>query len=565
MWSRLYLDMTNSTLEKKPIEEDYLVLGGHSLVAHFLSKEVPSACDPLGAENSMVFCLGFFAGTPLTTAHRVSVGCKSPLTGGVKESSVGGTLGQYMANHGYKMISIHGLPKGALKYLHIAKDGTAELLDAAEFKECGTYDFVDAMHKKYGEKISVAVIGPDGERKYKASSIQVSTLDGGHPCRAAGRGGTGAVMGSKGLKAIVIEQAAAKFKPPFADEAKYMEIVKALNAYVTAAMQTSPAHLYGTVCYVEGMGPAGIMPVQNFSGKMTKDWKKVGVEPFVTNIQKNGGKMQRPCQAGCVCQCSNVYNGPDGKYLTGGFEYETIALFGPNCMIFDLDKIALMDRICDDIGVDTMDVADAMAVAMDCGKMPWGDADAVIAYLEEIRKGTEFGAVLGNGCEATGLKLGSKHIPVVKHQSLSGYEPRGCLGVGVTYATSTQGADHTMGPTMGSIWDDLSRGGSTSVSKLYQVLAGIFDSMTCLMIAGPLLPKLPEIAAMYAALYGGEADVNRLYGVSAQYLVEERTFNAMAGFTLADDDLPEFFKTERSEATGATWSIPRFEIEEMWK
>jgi aldehyde:ferredoxin oxidoreductase len=557
--------MTNGTVEKKPVDEYYEGSGGRALVARFLTKEVPPACDPLGAENALVFCTGVFAGTAFSTGHRVSVGCKSPLTGGAKESNVGGTLGQYFAEQGIRMISVFGIPKTGLYFLHIDKDGGVKLLDASEYKEKGTYAVTESLQKRYGENIAVAVIGQAGERKYKAASIQVSTLDGGHPCRAAGRGGTGAVMGSKGLKAVVVEKAAVKYKPKIADENKFNETLKTLTAEFVKWSQVQPVHLYGTVCYVEGMGPSALMPVQNFSGKIFKDWKKVGVEAFMKNIQTRGGKHQRPCQAGCIIQCSNVYNGPDGKYLTGGFEYETIALFGPNCMISDLDKIAQMDYICDDVGVDTMDVGDAVAVAMDCGKLKWGDADGVIALLEEIRKGTEFGAVLGSGCEATGLKLGAKRIPVVKHQGISGYEPRACLSVGVTYATTPQGADHTAGPAMKAGWDDLGRGAATMISRKFQIGLCMYDSFACLMLAGALSPRMAYVAQLYAAMYGGAVDPRRLQvGLGARCITEELAFNKKAGFTLKDDDLPEFFKTDRAPATGSRWAIPRYEIEEMF-
>ena len=151
------------------------------------------------------------------------------------------------------------------------------------------------------------------------------------------------------------------------------------------------------------------------------------------------------CMKGCIISCSNIYTDENGKFITASIEYETIALVGSNCLIGDLDMVARINRACNDAGVDTMDVGSALAVAMEGGLLPWGDAEGALKLVQEINAGTENGRMIGSGAKVTGEKLGVKRIPHVKGQALSAYDPRILKGTGVTFATSPQGADHTAG------------------------------------------------------------------------------------------------------------------------
>ena len=566
MWSKLTIDMTAGSVERAPLDEPFRELGGRALIAQYLMAKVPPACDPLGAENVLIICGGVFAGTNFSTAHRLSIGGKSPLTGGVKECNVGGNAGTLLADQGLRLITVHGLPKDNKLYLlHIGADGGAKLLDAEQYRGKGNYEFVEAMQKLYGKDVAVASIGIAGERKYKAASIQVTEFGTGHPCRAAARGGIGALMGSKGLKAIVIEKPKEKFKVNYADEEMFRTAVTEFNKLIVDGAKNDPFHNFGTISTIEATGLNGILPVENFSGKLFPEYQKVGVQTFMQNLATRGGGNKKSCQPGCLVQCSNVYNGPDGKLLTAGLEYETIALFGPNCRIADLDTIARLDRACDDLGLDTIDTACAVGVAMECGKIKWGDGEAALGLLEEIRQGTEFGAIMGNGCEATGKHLGCKRIPVVKHQSLPGYEPRNTKGTGVTYATSPQGADHTAGLTMARAFEDSGRAAQAYVSNKLQVAMCFADSMMCIFAFAHIVPKLPMLANLIAGLYGGPADYTRVtLGLGVKTLLTERAFNKAAGFTAEDDMLPEFFCTEMSAATGSVFDLHPVELETVF-
>lgn len=565
MWSKLTIDMKTLTVKKELLDKEYQEFGGRGLIAQYLIKNVPPKCDPLGEQNQLIFCASVFAGTKLTTAHRLSVGGKSPLTGGIKESNAGGYAAALLAEQGIKLIVVKNLPNDdKLRLLRIDTNGNAFLEEASIYQEVNNYQFVEKIQERFGNDLATICIGSAGARLYKSASIQVSEFRSGHPSRAAARGGLGALMGSKGLKAIVIEKPKEKFKVQYKNESKFNEVVVKLNRMVATGAQSDPFHEIGTISTIEATGANGILPVDNFSGKLFPDYKEVGANKFMTNLATRGGRNKISCQPGCVMQCSNSYNDKDGNYLTSGFEYETVALFGPNLHISDLDAIAKMDRICDDMGVDTIETANAIAMCMETGKINWGDVDATLALLKEMVDGTEFGHLLGSGCESVGKSLGSKRIPVVKHQAIAGYDPRNTKGTGITYATSPMGADHTAGLTMGRAFDDCGRAAQAYASNKLQVAISIADSMMCIFAFAHMVPGLPLLGELMATLYGGEADFSRLGYMGVKTLLTERTFNKMAGMTNEDDRLPDFFYKERSVATGSQFDIIDYELETLF-
>ena len=561
MLSKLVVDMTNQTVMKEPLEKEYYEWGGRGLVAQYLIKNVPPACDPLGEESHLLFCTTVFAGTKLTTANRMSVGGKSPLTGGIKESNVGGNAAALLAEHGIRMVTIKGKPKTMqLWTLHLDEQGEAWLKEANDCKGDNNYEFAHKVHHQYGSKTATVSIGCAGERMYSNASIQVSEFNSGHPSRAAARGGLGAVMGSKGLKGIIIEKPRYKHQLTYHNEKQFDETCKKLNDMVLEGSKNDPFHLIGTIATIEATGANGILPVDNFSGKFFREYKEVGANRFMENLAKRGGKNKLPCQPGCLVRCSNCYNDEQGNYLTSGFEYETIALFGPNCHISDLDAIAKMDRLCDDLGVDTIEVANTIAVCMEVGKIPWGDVEAALNLLDEMVEGTEFGRLMGQGCEAVGKKLGCQRIPVVKHQSIAGYDPRNTKGTGITYATSPMGADHTAGLTMGRAFDDCGRTAQAYASNKLQVALCFADSMMCLFAFTHIVPGIPLLSNLLADLYGGEPDFNRVAMMGVKTILTERAFNQQAGMTSEDDRLPAFFYEEKSPATGSKFDISDHEL-----
>ncbi|MBC2723451.1 aldehyde ferredoxin oxidoreductase C-terminal domain-containing protein [Desulfosporosinus sp.] len=565
MWSKLVIDMKTLTVNKEPLDAEYQELGGKSLVAAYLMKNVPPQCDPLSDQNQLLLCTTVFAGTKLTTGHRLSVGAKSPLTGGIKESNAGGYAAALLAEQGIKLVVVKNLPvNDDLWLLHIDEKGNASLKDAKMYEGVNNYEFVEKVRERFVNKLATISIGSAGERLYKSASLQVSEFGSGHPSRAAARGGLGAVMGSKRLKAVVIEKPLEPFKVPYADEEKFNEICQMFNKVVAQNAKNDAFHNIGTISTIDVTGANGVLPVDNFSGKLFPKYTEVGSNKFMSNLAARGGRNKISCQPGCVVQCSNSYNDKDGKYLTSGFEYETIALFGPNCHIDDLDVIAKMDHICDDLGVDTIEIANALAMCMEGGRIQWGDVAAALALLQEMMEGTEFGNLIGNGCEAVGKSLGCKRIPVVKHQSIPGYDPRNTKGTGITYSTSPMGADHTAGLTMGRAFDDCGRAAQAYASNKLQVAMSFADSMMCIFAFANAVTHLPLLGDLMAAQYGGQGGMARIAPMGIKALLTERAFNKLAGMTVKDDRLPDFFYNERSVATGSKFDIIDLELDVLF-
>jgi aldehyde:ferredoxin oxidoreductase len=221
-------------------------------------------------------------------------------------------------------------------------------------------------------------------------------------------------------------------------------------------------------------------------------WEKISGEAMAELIQERGGNPTHMGCTQCVIHCSNVFVDKEGKYVTGSLEYETIWAMGGMNGITDLDTIARLDNLCDDIGVDTMSTGVAMAVAMDAGYKEFGDAEAVIAMVEEIGQGTEFGRILGSGPAAVGKHFNHARVPVVKGQSIAAYDPRAMLGHGVTYTTSAMGADHTAGNVVGAyltqMLDPLNPEGQVETSRFLQIAMAAFDTMgQCFMADVALL------------------------------------------------------------------------------
>jgi aldehyde:ferredoxin oxidoreductase len=266
--------------------------------------------------------------------------------------------------------------------------------------------------------------------------------------------------------------------------------------------------------------------------------------------------------SGCVVHCSNVYVDKEGKYITSSLEYETIWSMGGMTGINDLDAIAKLDRLCDDIGVDTMNVGVAVAVAMDAGYKPFGDSAAAIALVKEIGEGTEMGKLLGNGPNAVGKHFNHHRVPTVKGQSIAAYDPRGHQGTGVTYATSPMGADHTAGNVIGEYLsgnlDPLKPDGQAEASRNTQIAMASVDCTGLCILAAFCLTEpeggeafLTAMNAKFGTTFGPEA----IPAQGIKVLETEREFNSRAGIRSKDDRLPKFFKDEPLEPHNAVFTV----------
>lgn len=556
MWKTLRINMNTLTTSEEPFKDEYLGLGGRGLVAQVMMDEVDPSCDPLGSENKVILSTTAFAGMGLGCVNRLSVGCKSPLTGGIKEANVGGTVATYMVNNAIRLIILEGQPKeDGLWVVHIDATGQARLEEARDCQGMNNYKLIETLLEKYGNNIAVASIGIAGERCYKNSTVQVTDFGTNFPSRAAARGGTGAVLGSKKVKAIVLEKAEHRFSPEYMDKESFVALRSELNRLMTDNSADHPLRKVGTPDGVRGKHHAGALPVRNFSGQKLDNIDQITSDKFMKIISKRG-KNAQSCQAGCLVHCSNQIFDTEGKHITGGIEYETIALCGANVAITDLDVIAQIDHMCDDLGIDTIETGATIGVCMDGGKIAWGDSKAAIGLIQEMMDGTEFGILMGGGTEVVGKYLGVRRIPVAKHQAMGGYDPRGSVITGVSYASSAMGADHTVAPSEG-ICADMSPEEICKMSKTLQTMFAMCDSLFCLFSFIFLNKNLDKLAALYAAVYGGSATPDRLLALGTRTLELEKTFNKGAGWTEEDDVLPDFFYTEKSEITGVPFNVPQ--------
>jgi aldehyde:ferredoxin oxidoreductase len=425
---------------------DYAGFGGRGLTSAIVAKEVPPSCHPLGEDNKLAIAPGLLSGSTAAMSGRISVGCKSPLTGGIKEANSGGQAAQMLGRLGYAAIVLEGRPKeGVLYKVIINKDGV-DIQEDNSLCMLGNYDTVDKMKTEYGEKIGCISIGPAGEMKMSAASVAFTDMEL-RPTRHAGRGGVGAVMGSKGVKVIVIDDAGTKARSP-QDADKFREANKAFVAGLRKNPTTGeglPA--YGTNVLTNVINEAGAYPTKNFQLGQFDGCEKISGETQAETENARGGEgsATHGCHRGCVIRCSGTYYDKDGHYLTKQPEYETVWAHGGNCGIDDLDAIAQIDRLDDDFGVDTIEMGATIAVAMEAGLAEFGDAEAAINMVKEVGKGSHLGRILGNGAAVTGKVFGVERVPVVKGQAMPAYDPRAVQGIGVTYATTTMGADHTAG------------------------------------------------------------------------------------------------------------------------
>lgn len=552
----------------------YEGLGGRALTSAIVSKEVPPLCHPLGEDNKLVIAPGLLSGTSAAMSGRISVGCKSPLTGGIKEANSGGQPSQMLAMLGYAAIVLEGKPKdNALYKIFINKDGVKITPDNS-LKLLGNYDLVAKMKQDYGDKVSCISIGPAGEMKMSAASVAFTDMEQ-RPTRHAGRGGVGAVMGAKGVKVIVVDNTGMGRRNP-KNAHKFSEANKSfVDGLKKHPVTGEGLPAYGTNVLTNVINEAGAYPTKNFMWGRFPTCGKISGETQAETEKARGGLATHGCHTGCVIRCSGIYNDKNGQYLTKQPEYETVWSLGGNCEIDDLDAIAMMDRMCDDYGLDTIEMGATIGVAMEGGLAKFGDAAASINLLKEVGKGTPLGRILGNGAAVTGKVLGVERVPVVKGQALPAYDPRAIQGIGVTYATTPMGADHTAGYAVtanimkvGGYVDPLKPEGQVELSRNLQIATAAVDATgMCLFITFAVLDQPETFQALIDLLnsfYGLNLTGDDVTALGKSILKSERDFNGRAGFTAQHDRLPEFFKKELLPPHNLTFQVKDQDLDTLF-
>jgi aldehyde:ferredoxin oxidoreductase len=566
------VNMTNLTTAVEDVPADWAGHGGRGLTSTIIAAEVEPTCHPLGPYNKLVMAPGLLSGTIAANSGRLSIGAKSPLTGTIKETNAGGTAAQLLARAGVKALIIEGLPQQDSWYsLAVTPEGVS-ITEELELIGKGNFEVVQALDERLAGSHGVLTIGPAGEMRMAAANISIKDPDG--KLRSSGRGGLGAVMGAKKIKFITVDPKDGKVvvaKPDAFKQANRVFAKALVDHPVSQALGQ-----YGTSVLVNIINESGGLPTRNFTQGQFEGHESISGETMADTITERGGRVKHNCHPGCVIQCSQVYNDADGKRLTSGFEYESIWAMGADCCVDNLDHIAEADKIMDDIGIDTIETSVAMGVAMQAGVLEFGDGEGVCRILrEEVARGTGLGRIIGNGAGSVGRSFGITRVPVVKNQAIPAYDPRAIKGIGITYATSTQGADHTMGYTIatnilnvGGKLDPLTKEGQVELSRNLQIATAAIDSTgMCLFIAFAALDDekcLPALIDLINARYDLSLTGDDVVNLGKYILKTEKAFNTAAGFTAADDRLPEFFYNEELPPHNVVFDFSGEEIDTFW-
>lgn len=552
---------------KQEDRPQYQGLGGRALSSRIIAAEVDSNVHALSAENKLIFVTGLLTGTGAPNTGRMSLGAKSPLTGTIKESNVGGSMGYKLGRLGVRAIIVEGLPaeEGDLYVLRISAAG-GFLQAMPELRGLNIYETVAKLQEKFGAEAAIGCIGTAGENKMASACVGFTDMEG-VPTHQAGRGGIGAVMGSKSLKAIVCDDRGAE-NVRCVDEAAFrrgaQKLAKALLRHPVTGQAIPPAGRDVLKRIINEPGSLGYSEDDNAGSRILRE-----------NAKEPEGRLGHACLPGCLIGCAHSYsNMKQKKLLAKRGENETCWGFGPNLGIDNINDVVVMNRLCDDYGVDAIEMAVSLGIVIEAGIAGFGDGQAAIKLIQEVGKATYLGRILGAGAETVGKVFGIRRVPVVKGQGIPAYDPRALKGVGVTYATSTMGADHTAGYAVGTNLphtgggDSVKKEGQVVLSRDLQIATAFFDSVgLCLFVASAAL-DIPEglqgIVDMCNARYGWAKTLGDYLETGKQVLREERAFNRAAGIADGADNLPDFFRTEPLAPDNVVYDISKEELNKLF-
>lgn len=558
-------------LEQKEVHyvecpQDIEMLSGRALISKLMLEEVDPSCDPLGPRNKLILAPGILGGTTVSCVNRISIGAKSPLTGGIKESNGGGITGYKLGRLRVKALILEGQPLYEQWNILLVSGEKAELVPSGELQGLGVYETAEKLKERYGRHVGLVIIGPAGERLYRSAGIANSDMDG-VPSRYSGRGGLGAVMGSKKIKAIVIDDSRVP-GPLIADDELFKKTRQEISKTILENELIAETFTkYGTARMVKVVNSLGGLPTRNFSTGAFEGAENISGQKMYELIttRQGEGDPSHACMPGCLIRCSNVYPDEKGQALVSPLEYETIGLLGSNCGIDNLDVIARLNYICNDLGLDTIDAGGAIGVAMEAGVLSFGDAEGALGLLEEVRKDSYLGKIIAAGTALAGQILGVKRIPACKGQGIPAYDPRAIKGLGVTYATSPMGADHTAGHTIRVQIEHARSEGQVDASRHTQIAHTVHDCIgTCYFVEGAIKGKMELLANLASAMSGRSWSVEDMKTIARETLLREVKFNERAGFHPSGNRLPEFFCREENPASKTVFDVPQEEMDRIF-
>ena len=531
------VDMTSKSISIDEYPQEWQLLGGRALSARILRDECDPKCDPLGADNILVLAPGVLSGSSAPTSGRLSVGCKSPLTGGIKEANTGGNAGQDLMKLGYRAIIVTGQPADMEKRwgLEVTTEGV-KLVEADDYKGMLNYASCEKLFSNYPKSASAISIGPAGEKMLKGASVATTDRDKARrPARHAARGGVGAVMGSKCLKWVLVDPGKTPNRKP-ANAKVFAQFMKEFSKDYLGGRHEMIK--YGTSATVPVADMMHTFPYKNRTSGRNPHMESLDGARIQESFETRGGGMHN-CMSGCIVKCSNIVHDKDGNYVTSALEFETLTLLGSCCDINNWEDVADLDRLCDEIGLDTIETGAAIAVLMDAGGMQWGDAEAAKTLIrDDIIADKKDALLVANGAETVGKDKNHARTPIARGQAIPAWDPRPLKAVGITYCTSAMGADHTAGLVMNP---ELDGEEAAIASQEIQIINAVCDLSGFCMF---LLPSITEVAQFFSNFYGREITAEELADIGWQCLVDEWDFNDRAGFTVADDDMAECLKEE---------------------
>jgi aldehyde:ferredoxin oxidoreductase len=537
-------------METKAITQEdagiYNSYGSRGFVARFMTNEVDPTCEPLGINNKLIICTGLLGGTAVSSSGRLSVGGKSPLTNGIKEASSGGTAANDLARHGIRAIIFERLPASDDKnaYVLVVSEEGIKLEVMNDLRCKGARHTIQTLRQKFGEKAGIICNGPAGEYLMRGAGVVCAAPRG--EMRFAARGGMGAVMGSKQVKAVVIVPTTDS-KVKFFDKEVFTEATKEYHQMLIDAMPTikKSNQLYGTTGMFKIVNALGLCPTRNFTSGAFDKHTEIGGEKLVELIQARGGdgKTGQACMNGCMIKCLSIFPNKEGKAICSTVQYENLSLIGSNLCLDNLDDIAVLNDKINDLGLDTIETGAALGVATEAGAAEFGKIDSYMKLMAEVEAASPLGRVIGNGVKTTGEVFGITDLPMTKGQALPGYDPRALKGNGVTFAMSPQGGDHTVGNCYGArdTQPPLACEGQGDLSRKTQLqVAGLENLGFCIFVRAYLFKK-PELFTKFVyGICGDKMTVDEFWAQGHETARLEYQYNVKSGIAPAQDKLPEY-------------------------
>jgi aldehyde:ferredoxin oxidoreductase len=547
-----HINLDDHSIDSRKLDGEAVIRAGRYHIVKALLDCGAATVDALSPQNPLIFSAGPFAGSNFSNANRISVGCRSPLTGGVKEANSGGTFAFALGQLEIAGLTLNGASQDWV-VIHIAKDGAITFDDAVPFMGIGNIEAAKSLFEAYGDKVSLGLCGPVGEYLGLVSGIAFTDPEG-RPERLAARGGVGAVMGSKRVKAIVVDM---DKMPTFHDRKKVMGAIREYGKRLGADPAVEAFAKYGTAMVADFTNKVGGLPTRNFSSGQLIDAESGTMRLGGTFIREQnmerGGEPTHACMPGCMIKCSNIYVDADGNEVVSPMEYETLGLIGSNCGLEDPDDVARLNHEANDLGIDTIEVGAMLGVLMEAGEGAFGDVAFMHAALDDIRAGNDRGRILAQGTARVGAHYDVARVPVVKKQGISAYDPRVIEVTGISMMLTAQGADHTAGNVPSYQCTDKTTEELVEVSLEIQIACAAADSLG-LCIFGRSVTNIAHdlIVGALNDAHGTDLEPQFFDDLGRDTLRLEWEFNRRAGFTEEDDELPDFFYGEGVAPSGKT-------------